>query len=418
MSESGTTARSSTRADRGSLEQQLRRAERTRTLTAVAMIAPLLLFLAVNFFAPVAVVLFKSVDGRVVSSVLSRTTRALSAWNGEQLPDAEAYDALIADLRAAREARTLGAVGRRLNIARFGYQALLSKTARGLPTSDAQAARETLVQIDERWGQTEYWAVVKRASAPITPIYLLTAFDLTIDANGEVARVPEYWRIMNIVWLRSIWMSLIITLLCVVMGYPLAYLMANTTTKVSNVILILILLPFWTAALVRAIAWVVLLQNEGILNDLGLMVGLWSDRIQLIHNRLGVYVAMSHFLLPFMVLPLFATMRRIPPHYVRAARSLGANPWVAFWKVYWPLTTHGVGAGAVFVVILALGFYITPALVGGRQDQMISYFIAFFANETLNWGAASALGTAFLIFTGTLYYFCNRMFGLGAMRMR
>lgn len=404
--------------DRSSLKQQLRQAERTRKLTAVALIAPLLLFLAVNFFAPVAVVLFKSVDDRAVSSILSRTTEALSSWNGDNLPDEEAYGALIADLRAASEARTLGTVGRRLNIAKFGYQALLSKTVRRLPKSKPQAAKETLVQIDKRWGQTEYWAMLKRTSAPVTPIYLLSAFDLTIDANGEIAQVPEYWRIMNSIWLRSIWMSLVITGLCVVMGYPLAYLMANTTTKVSNLILILIMLPFWTAALVRAIAWVVLLQNEGIVNDLGLMLGLWSERIQLIHNRMGVYVAMSHFLLPFMVLPLYATMKRIPPDYMRAAQSLGANPLVAFCKVYWPLTAHGVGAGAVFVVILALGFYITPALVGGRNDQMISYFIAFFANETLNWGAAAALSTAFLIFTGALYYLCDRLFGLGTMKMR
>ena len=181
--------------------------------------------------------------------------------------------------------------------------------------------------------------------------------------------------------------------------------------------MIVVLIPFWTALLVRTTAWIVLLQNEGVVNDLGLFLGLWSERVQLIHNRLGVYVAMSHILLPFMVLPLYAIMRRIPPGLMRAAKSLGANPLVAFIEVYWPQTRHGVGAGALFVYILAVGFYVTPALVGGAGDQMISWFIAFYASESLNWGAAAALSAMLLIFKGALYCVVNVAFGLRKMRI-
>ena len=151
------------------------------------------------------------------------------------------------------------------------------------------------------------------------------------------------------------------------------------------------LLPFWTSLLVRTVAWVVLLQKEGVLNSLFLSLGIVNEPLKMIFNRFAVYVAMVHVLLPFMVLPLYSVMRGIPPSYVRAASSLGAQPFTAFRRVYVPQTLPGIGAGCLMVFIQALGYYITPALVGGADDQMISYFIAFYASKTVNWGMAAAL---------------------------
>ena len=163
--------------------------------------------------------------------------------------------------------------------------------------------------------------------------------------------------------------------------------------------MILVLLPFWTSLLVRTGAWVVLLQREGPVNGLLQALGLTDEPLQLVYNRFGVYVAMTHILLPFMVLPLYSVMRGIPPEYMRAAASLGARPLRAFLRVYLPQTVPGIGAGCLLVFILAIGYYITPALVGGANDQMVSYFVAFFTNQTVNWGMAAALGAVLLIAT-------------------
>ena len=400
------------------LKKQLRRGEREKKTIAIALVLPALLFLIINFVIPVGAILFKSVDDREVSTVLHRTTDAIAGWDGAGIPQEPIFAALVADLKEARAARTLFVAAKRLNSAKSGFQALLGKTARKLATMDHVAApRQTLTELDRRWSDRGYWLAIKRTSTPYTPVYLLAGFDLTIDHTGSIAQVPEHTRLFNRVWLRTFWMGFVITVLCVVMGYPLAYLMAQLPTRTSNLLMILVLIPFWTALLVRTSAWIVLLQNEGVVNDIGLFLNLWGERVALIRNRIGVYVAMSHILLPFMVLPLYAIMRRIPRDYMRAAQSLGANPVVAFVKVYWPQTRHGVGAGALFVFVLAVGFYVTPALVGGAKDQMISFFIAFFSSESLNWGMAAALSALLLLFKGLLFYLLNIMFRIGKMKV-
>ncbi|MFQ6016585.1 MAG: ABC transporter permease [Kiloniellaceae bacterium] len=404
--------------DKVALKRQLQRTERARKLVAIGLIAPLLLFIFINFVVPVGVILFKSIDDREVSTILPRATEALSQWEGEGLPGDDAFKALFIDMREAQKARSLVKAGKRLNSAKSGFNALIGKTGRRLPKSDPESYKDALIKLDKRWGDRAYWIVLKRTANPVTPIYLLSAFDLTMDQQGDVVRVPKYQRIFNKTWVRTFWMSLVITMICTVLGYPLAYVMANLPTRVSNILMILVLIPFWTSLLVRTTAWLVLLQNQGVVNDFGIFLTLWSERLQLIHNRFGVFITMSHILLPYMVLPLFAIMKRIPASYVRAAKSLGANPLVAFLKVYLPLTIHGVGAGALFVFILSIGFYITPALVGGRNDQMISYFIAFYTNEVLNWGAAAALSAVLLVLTGAVFYAFKTTFGLDKMQIR
>ena len=404
--------------DTAQLKQQLRRAERARQGIAIALVAPLFLYLVVNFVVPVSLILFKSVDDREVSSVLVRTTEAIVGWNGEGLPDEAVFAALVSDLRDAQAAKMAHIPSKRLNAAKLGFQALLLKTARELPSQDSRSFKTALIEMNEKWGETVYWAAIKRTSRPVTAEYLLAAFDLRINELGEIVRAPEHLRVFNDRWVQTFWMGLVITFLCVVMGYPLAYLLAHLPTRISNLLMILVLLPFWVSILVRTTAWIVLLQNEGVLNDLGLYLGLWTERLQLIRNRFGVYLVMSHVLLPYMVLTLYGVMKRIPPEYLRAAQSLGANPIVAFVRIYVPLTIHGIGAGALFVFILAVGFYITPALVGGPKDQMISFYVAFYASESLNWGAAAALGSILLLFTVALYFVMDRVFGISKLRMQ
>ncbi|MDN7998372.1 ABC transporter permease [Burkholderia multivorans] len=183
--------------------------------------------------------------------------------------------------------------------------------------------------------------------------------------------------------------------------------LATDMTKVADSdamgAMILVLIPFWTSVLVRVAAWIVLLQNEGLINKALIGSGLLAHPLALLFNRVGVYISMTHILLPFMILPLYSVMKSIPPTYQRAAVSLGSHPFAAFWRVYVPQTYPGVGAGALLVFILAIGYYITPALLGGPNDQMVSYYVAYFTNVTINWGMACALGGLLLAATLVLY---------------
>jgi putative spermidine/putrescine transport system permease protein len=400
------------------LRRRLRAAGRRQRIVALVLVAPLVLFLLINFVVPVGYLLFRSVDDRAAVTVLPRTVAEMHGWDGVGLPSDAVFVALAADLRDAQAARTLSAAAIRLSSDRPGFQALLAKTARAVSSAPGPFTRTTFLEIDGRWGEREYWLAVKRASATLTPTYLLAVFDLQLDDRGHIAPVPESRRLFNQVWLRTLWIASVVTVACVVLGYPLAYFLAHARPRVAAVLMIFVLLPFWTSLLVRTIAWLALLQTHGVVNDLALYLHLASERTQLIHNRLGVYVSMSHVLVPYMVLPIYSVMRRIPPTYVRAASSLGANPVQVFVRVYLPLTLHGLGAGAALVFILAVGFYVTPALVGGPNDQMISYFIAYYTNESLNWNAAAALSVVLLGFTVSLFVAFSRLVGLDRLAVR
>jgi putative spermidine/putrescine transport system permease protein len=277
--------------------------------------------------------------------------------------------------------------------------------------------RATFLDIDEDWGDVDVWAAIKNYGTPWTLGYYLAALDLRYGQDGGIVAQPERYQIYVQVFLRTVWISALVTILCLVLGYPVAYLLATVPTGTSNLLMILVLLPFWTSLLVRTTAWVVVLQTEGVLNDLLIFLNVIDDRIQLIFNRFGVIVAMTHILLPFMILPIFSVMKTISPSYVRAAQSLGATPFTAFWRVYFPQTVPGIGAGGILVFILALGYYITPALVGGPTDQMISYFIADHTNRSLNWGLASAMGAILLMGVLAMYMLYDRVVGIDNMKL-
>lgn len=249
--------------------------------------------------------------------------------------------------------------------------------------------------------------------------HYLNAIDLKLDLVEGVTRVAEELRIYNTLYLRTLMVSLLVTVLCFLIGYPIAYAMANSPTVIGKAILIMVLIPFWTSLLVRTVSWIVLLQQQGVLNDILVGIGLVADdaRLKLVYNMTGTLVAMTHVLLPFMVLPLYSVMRSIPAEQVRAAASLGANPIKVFLKVYWPQSIPGVSAGALLVFILSIGYYITPALVGGMKGQLISNMIAYHIQVSLNWGLAAAISIFMLIGVFALYVVYDRMIGTDKMKL-
>lgn len=402
-----------------SLKVRLRRTQRRRKVEALALIAPLFLFLVITFIAPIGSMLSLSVANPELPAAMPQTVAVIGDWDGETYPAPALLDLFADDLRNAKKNKTLGKAARRLNYEISGFRSLLLKTARALPPpgTPADALAQALRDIDKRWDDLDYWRAIQRASTTRTDRYLLAALDLQHVADGSIVATPENVRIYIVLIERTFWISLVVTTICLVLGFPIAHLLATLPTRRSSLLLILVLLPFWTSLLVRTTSWVVLLQTEGVVNDIAVAIGLWTERIQLIHNRTGVYIAMIHILLPFMILPMYSVMRNIPPSHMRAAASLGAGPLRSFLRVYLPQTIPGVGAGCLLVFILSIGYYITPALVGGPKDQLLSYFIAFFTNQTLNWGMAAALSVILLALTLILFAVYNRLVGIDRLRL-
>jgi putative spermidine/putrescine transport system permease protein len=211
---------------------------------------------------------------------------------------------------------------------------------------------------------------------------------------------------------NTFWIAFISTLTCLVIGFPFAYLMTIVPGRVAGILLIAVLLPFWSSLLVRTFAWQVILRDTGVINNFLVGVGIVSEPLPLIRTTFGVIVGMSHILLPFMVLPIYAVMRRIDPEFGRAAANLGASPWRAFVRVFVPLTLPGVLAGSLLVFVLALGFYITPALLGGLRDQMISQLIVQQVQQRLDWGFASAMAVLLMGITFALLFVASRLIRL------
>ena len=527
-------------ADGTPLRRSLGRALRREKLRALALVAPLLLFVLVTFVAPIADMLFRSVENDIVSGTLPRTVTALDGWDGEAVPGEPVFDAMARDLVVAAERKDHTRLGSRLNYETTGASSLFRKTGRrvddigeeaeaqlaaldpawaepatwvallaspgwiearaawaaetteagpeprfalrdgaagalpraadmyaafarftqgedgdspleeepwpivhralvqdlrenpdaatafeGEPArllSDAAAAapdialpamRETFAAIDRDWDRPAIWRTIRAFSDPYTAGYFLAAADLQLTADG-VERQPEDRRIYALLFGRTLFMSLTIMASCVLLGYPIAYLLAHLPARTANLLLILVLLPFWTSLLVRTSAWKVLLQNQGVVNDLLVWAGIVRDggRLALINNQTGTIIAMTHILLPFMILPLYSVMKTIPPAYVRAAKSLGATDLTAFRRVYLPQSVPGIGAGCILVFILSIGYYITPELVGGTTGTFISNRIAYHISNSLNWGLAAALGTILLAVVLVLYWLYDRIVGI------
>ena len=578
-------------ADGRPLKASLNRALRRQKLRALALIAPLLIFILVSFVMPIADMLFRSVENQIVSETLPRTTSLLPNWDGEGPLDDQIYEALARDLAVAVEAKAHTRLGSRLNYEQTGISSLFRKTGRGvdeigetpqdaleenndiwterdtfgrligtpdwiaaitewdtqnvrtrgpapafdanpsiaeqlpgttslyasyvaqvtfeddnplsekiwpivfhvfaqeLPTStpasgvpqdlifpvtDAASVlngltlddpKAVFLDIDEDWGDKDVWTTIQTYSPPYTNGYFLNSIDMQKGLDGPEWR-PENEQIYITLFIRTMIMSMSIMGMCVLLGYPIAWLLANLPDRKANMLMILVLLPFWTSLLVRTSAWKVLLQQQGVINDTlvwyhatavgkfldpvfntflnacyavvnavtwvwNLVNSLWGgvdatymdwaiqgyDRLALINNQTGTVIAMTHILLPFMILPLFSVMKTIPPVYLRAAKSMGATDWTAFWRVYFPQSVPGIGAGCILVFILSIGYYITPELVGGTKGVFISNRIAYHISSSLNWGLAAALGTILLVIVMALYWMYDKIVGIDNVKL-
>ena len=412
MPEESATDPTAPEAGSAALKRAIRRVERRKQAASALLVAPLVAFLLVVFAVPIGVMLHRAVANPEVIETLPRTSQAVEAWDGSKpIPD-ELYAALGQDLVEAFYDRALADPARRLNYEISGFRQLIMSTTRALPRDEPEAGwKQAVLEADAKWGELAYWREIKDTAKPYTAHYLLRALDLKQTLDDEIVWVADDQAIFLDIYARTFWMASIITGCALLMGYPLAYLMANGHRATRATLLLFVLLPFWTSLLARTSAWVVVLQQNGLLNDLMIWLGLIDQPLQLLYNRFGVYVGMIHILLPFMVMPIYAVMRGVPQSHMRAAQGLGATPFTAFRRVYLPQTTNGIGAGCLLVFILSVGFYITPALLGSPQDQLVSYFIAFYTNQTINWGLASALGVILLVCVFVLYGVFNRLVG-------
>ncbi len=379
------------------------------------LVAPLVLFLLLVFVLPLGGMLFYAVNNGELRAALPGVAEAMGDWTGDGLPGEAAYAALARDLKAGFGDARLGEAGRRLNYERSGYRALIAKTARAVQAVERPASgwAAALSAIDPRWGEPATWAALRRASPAVTPYYLLAALDLRVDDGGSITAAPAEERLYVETLGRTLGIGLVTTLLCLALGYPLAHALVSLPRGFAAVLMMAVLLPFWTSLLVRTSAWIVVLQKEGVLNGILTGLGIVDAPLELVFNRTGLYIAMVHILLPFMILPILSVMKGISPTYMKASASLGAHPVVGFFTIYLPMTLPGVGAGCLMTFIIGVGYYITPTLVGGARDQMTSSFIAYYANTTINWGMASALGAILLACIMVLYATVGRLIGVG-----
>ena len=387
------------------------------------LIAPLLFFVLLTFIAPIGDMLFRSVENNIVSDTLPRTVKVLSTWDSRTgtAPDEEVFEALAVDLKIAVKSKLHTKLGSRLNYEKTGISSLIRQTGRKVKKLDLEETpsfKAAFEKMNKKWLDPAIWQTIQQFSSKYTDGYFLAAADLTRTADG-IQNVDEDKKIYFKLFLRTLYMSLGITFMCILLGYPIAFLLATLPMRTSNVLMILVLLPFWTSLLVRTSAWKVLLQNQGVVNDFLVWIGIIADgsRLELINNVTGTVIAMTHILLPFMILPLYSVMKTIPPTYMRAAKSMGANDFMAFRRVYFQQSIPGIGAGSILVFILAIGYYITPEIVGGTKGVFISNRIAYHISSSLNWGLGAALGAILLVVVLALYWLYDKFVGIDNVKL-
>ena len=404
-------------ADGRSLKSALARASRRARLRALFLVVPLLAFVVFTFILPIGQMLFRSVN----NTQFSANMPALSQWFSENDavdPNEAAFAALASDLKDAAANRTIGNVGTRINYEVSGTRSLFTSTGRGAKNLQPPYQQALLAESAD-WGRADIWAAMRSASQPITPNFYMAALDRKLDDTGKFVSADDSARIYLDLFGRTFLTSAVIMVLCLLLGFPVAHLLATLPMRKANLLMILVLLPFWTSLLVRTTSWMVLLQGQGVINNALVALGIIGEdgRIAMMYNQAGTIIAMTHILLPFMILPLYSVMKTIPPSYARAARSLGATSWTTFRRIYLPQCVPGIGAGGLLVFILAVGYYITPALVGGATGTLISNQIAFHMEKSLNWSLAAALAAMLLASVLVLYWVYDRIVGIDNMKL-
>ncbi len=406
-----------TTADGRPLKSALAAAQARARWRAFLLVLPLLAFVLLTFVIPIGQMLHRSIyhDG------FSSAAPALKAWfaanpEGTEVDEA-AYAALVADLAQMQKDKTAGSAGTRINYNVSGTISLFKGAARNAGKMQPPF-KEALLADDSAWANPLIWTAMRAASGPYTTDFYLVASDLERNAEGGVQLVNENKRIYRYLFVKTFVLSGVITGVCLLLAFPISHLLATLPMSKSNLLMILVLLPFWTSLLVRTTSWIVLLQEQGVANNLMVASGILSDegRVRLIYNQTGTIIVMTHILLPFMVLPLYSVMRTIPPSYARAARSLGATSWTTFRRIYLPQTLPGIAAGSLLVFILAVGYYITPALVGGADGQLISNFIDFHMDKS-NLSLAAAIAAMLLVAVLVLYWLYDRLIGIDRLKL-
>ena len=392
---------------------------RREKLRAFGLVAGPALFILILFVWPIYTLFLKSIDDNLVNDVLPRTMAIYEQWDGQDLPDEEHYEAMFLDLTTAEKLQ-IGKVSTRMNYAKSGWKSLIKKSNRKFKKLDPnQPLKAQMIDAEKRWGDIEFWLSLGIMKDRVTAGYYWNAVDRTYDSKKNVIMQPENRQVYVMFWKRTLLVSTIVTIACLILAYPVAYLLATLPLRTSNLLMICVLMPFWTSLLVRIVAWMIMLQQQGVLNDSLVGLGIISDdnRLPLMYNFNGTIIVMTQVLLPFMILPLYSVMRGIPPTYMRAAQNLGATPTRAFIRVYMPQTIPGIGAGVILVFIVAIGYFITPELVGGKDGQMIGNQIAYHLRKSLNWGLASAMGVILLVAILTLYWVYDKIVGIDNMRL-
>ena len=405
------------------LKQQLAKTTRRLRFNAFMLTLPLVAFLIVAFVMPIGDMLVRSFYNPTGSGVVPNFAEVIKDWDGEsEFPPEEVFKVFVEDLALARKNRevgkTVGNLATRVNYEIPGSRSLFTKTARKVGKIEEGPYKEALFEIDKKWNNPVLWKTLKRVTQDYTLSFYLAATDRKFDDDGSIVQADKLYRIyLPILW-KTIWLSGLITFLCFLIAYPAAYLLSTLPMRTSNLLMILVLLPFWTSLLVRTSAWIAMLQKEGIINNVLVYLGFIGDehRIQMIYNATGTVISMVHILLPFMILPLYSVMKTIPPSYMRAAKSMGASNFLAFRRVYFPQTIPGIAAGTLLVFILAIGYYITPALVGGNDGLLISNLIANHIQKTLNWSLGAALGAILLAVVLAMYWIYNKLVGVDNLK--
>ena len=443
------------------LKESLRKSlRRTKIRSFLLLLAPLL-FLLIMFVTPIGSLLSRSVDDTSINVVLPQTFAQYELWEDKsQVPSEEMFAAVINDIRTTHKMENsegknigknlLGKAGTRMTYEYSGWRSLLLKTVKSATKVNKRSKeevkpytweapyKEKMIKRDKRWGKVEFWQSLGAMKDPYTMGYYLNAVDLRYDANKNIIEKKEHLKIYKTIWMRTLQVSLMVTIFCLILAYPVSYLLATLPMRTSNLLMICVLMPFWTSLLVRIVAWMIMLQQNGVVNDT--LVGILpcfegmvnlpffgetnldlcfsdEDRIPMMYNFTGTIIVMTQVLLPFMILPIYSVMRGVPPSYMKAAQNLGATPTRAFIRVYMPQSVPGIGAGCILVFIVAIGYYITPELVGGKDGLMIGNFVAREMQTTLNWGLAAAMGAMLLAAVLILYWAYDRLIGIDNLKM-
>lgn len=393
---------------------------RRRKTVAFGLVVPLLLFLFVFFVAPIATMLHRGFYNPVVAELIPQTLAKLNTWDGLDQPDEKIFASMALDLKRLAKIRKSGKLAEEVNRHRPGASSVIKSSARKLRRKDdaelTNNGTALLIAANQTWSDISMWRAIRKAGRIYSEVYYLTAMDLERNFEGNI-QIRQSAQIYIKLYVKTLKMALIITLMCLLLGYPLAFYLANAPSKKANMLMIFVLLPFWTSLLVRTTAWIALLQTNGVVNTVLMSLHITTEPLEMLYTQFATIIAMTHILLPFMILPLYSVMKGIDPSFMRAAISMGASSPRAFINVYLPNTMPGLSAGALLVFIISVGYYITPALVGGTEGQMISNIIAFHMQQSNNWGLAATLGTLLLVLILTLYWVYDRFVGASNIRL-